>query len=163
MIRANTGEFKLDDYNLIIHPELTASQFLAVGITLTKTHSSKETGWTTCWFTSAIDGMKADFVICFRWEKLCLLTWEPKIGEKRDAWTAMSSADQKQLLDGWLIKVVGSPPPYEYEWGSFGSERDIHNGDFLITVEYKYGLLDRGITDFKSYFEERRKYRAQSG
>ena len=161
MIRASKGEFKLDDYSLTIHPELTAPQFLAGDIPTSKKHSSSKTGWDTFEFTGVIDGMKANFTICFRWGKLCLLRWEPKVGEKRDAWTAMSVEDQKRLLDGWLNKVVGSQPPYEYEWGAFASAADMHSGDFSIIVEFKYGLLDRGITDFKSFFEERRKQRRQ--
>jgi hypothetical protein len=162
MIRAITGEFKLDDYNLIIHPELTASQFLAGDVPISKKESSNKTGWTVCWFTGVINGMKADFRINFRWEKLCLLGWEPKVGEKRDAWTSKSIEDQKHLLDDWLLKVVGSPTPYEYEWGTFGSVADMHSGDYSIIVEFKHGLWDRGITDFKSFFNKRRKYFAKS-
>jgi hypothetical protein len=162
MIRANTGEFKLDDYDLLIHPELTEPQFQVGGIPVLKRHSSSETGWITYWFAGAIDGVKADFTICFKQGKLCLLSLEPKVGDKRDAWATVSGKAQKQFLDDWLIRVVGSPPPYEYEWGSFGSERDIHTGDFSVAVEFKYGLLDRGITNFKSYFEQRRKRLAQS-
>jgi len=60
MIQARTGEFKLDDYKLVIHPDLTLSQFKAGDIPLLKASSPDKMGFASCWFNGSIDGLEAE-------------------------------------------------------------------------------------------------------
>jgi len=151
MIRIKTGEFKPDDYKLVIHPELTLSQFKTADIPILKVSSPNKMGWTSLWINGSIDGMKAEFTIQFRFEKLQQLIWE--FADSK----AFSGAALKWRIDGWLLEVIGSPPPYEYDWGFISSGVDLHAGEANIGVTFKHRLLDMGITDFKSFYETRRE------
>jgi hypothetical protein len=151
MIRAQTGEFKLDDYKLVIHPQLTLSQFKAGDIPIAKTSEPSKTGWTSCWFSGAIERMKAEFTIMFRAEAIQQLFWEMADAE------VLSGEELRSHLNRWLLEVIGHPPPYEYEWGFISpAELDAHSGNPSIGITFKSKILDMGFSDVRSFYEFRR-------
>jgi len=162
MIRTETGEFKMDDYELIIHPELSREDFVQGDIRISGSEVVTETGFTTYRFAGCLDGFGADFAINFRFENLhrllfrsedTLSRWrkfreETAAAEKlsKDAWvqavnkwgkiTGDGERIQKGLNDTWLARTIGAPPPYEYEWGVIGSEIEPHLGEAVIAVRF---------------------------
>ena len=73
-------------------------------------------------------------------------------------WTEIvQRADRKQLdrLDAWLEKVIGAPPPYEYDnWGEIVSVIDPRAEEVLIVVRFRHDFGENA--DLKAYFENRR-------
>jgi hypothetical protein len=181
MIRADKGEFKLDDYNLVINPELSLAAFRAGDIPISEKWDERKHS-AIYRFRGCIDRMPAMFWITFASEKLCLLRfWEDvvlydqkaidqeifaatKMGHDaylatRDKWSKFTSqirAQQQQRHDAWLEKVIGVPPPYEYDnWGEIISLIDPRDGPAEILVRFKYAFGED--VDLKTYFENRRE------
>lgn len=150
-ICAQTGELKLDDYKLVIHPQLTLSQFKAGDIPIAETSAPNKAGWTSCWFNGTIDRMRAEFTIMFRAEVIQQLFWEMADAE------AFSGQELCWRMNGWLLGVMGHPPPYEYEWGFISpAEIDLHTGSPSVGVIFKSKILDMGFSDVHSFYEFRR-------
>ena len=114
-------------------------------------------GWISCYFNGSIDGMKAEFTIQFRFEKLQTMIWELSKQE------TISGESLKCRMNGWLLEVIGSPPPYEYDWGFISNGVYPHTGEETVAVAFKYKLLDMGITDFKEYCEILREIKGHKG
>jgi hypothetical protein len=141
MINVQTGEVQLDDCRSVIHPKLTFQEFSNGDISVSRTMSSHE-GWNTCYFEGKIDGMDADFVICFRHGEMRFIGWQPKVGRDQQDWCDIPVAEQKEVLTNWLRRVIGTPP-YEYEWGVVDMDRDIKTGDFSLIVLYRLEISER--------------------
>jgi hypothetical protein len=158
MIQLKTGEFKLDGYNLIIHPDLTASDFLAGDIPLLHRYPDDAPyDWVLCWFKGAIDEMEADFAIRFSAGKLTWLSWRPMSGPEGKSLESVSSKQEEDYLYNWLAKKLGQLPPYEYEWGALGTDRDIKDGNLSVFAFFKPGLQAEGHEDFKTMFQSLRR------
>jgi hypothetical protein len=182
MIEIENGEFKLDEYKFIIHPELVLSQFRTGDIPIQTTEFNKVTDFTNLTFCGGIDGLKAQFTILFKgehlhelrfeqegqqafWDRLDRETkaaskngWEAELAAIRKWGKILADAGrlQKQQNDEWLVRVIGGPPPYEYDWGFIASFQDPKQDyDAVIRVEFKYSFLDRGFPDLKSSLEAR--------
>jgi hypothetical protein len=140
MINIWNGNLKIDEHELVIDPDLSALKFKAGGIPILSTRESKD--WITFFFNASIEGMLAEFVICFCGDKLHILGWVPKYGKNREEWVAISSDQQKQYLDGWLLKHIG-PSPYEYPWGEINADKDMKSGDYGIVVLYQREIQAR--------------------
>lgn len=181
MIRVTTGEFKLDDYKLIIHSELTLTEFRKGDIPITATVFEKKHSGVYC-FAGVIDGMRSKFQIEFGGERLDKMRFaedvivsdrkivdealalaaksghEAYVAELKKWTTITDQAQRKQMdrHDAWLEKVIGAPPPYEYDsWGEIVSMIEPRYGDVEILVRFRY---DFGETpDLKAYFENRRE------
>jgi hypothetical protein len=79
------------------------------------------------------------------------------VGQKWRKLIIESEALKKQRHDAWLQKIIGTLPPYEYDWGCIASSIG-RDGEASIGVIFKYEILDRtSIADKKSYFQNRRK------
>lgn len=143
MINIKAGEFQLETHDLVIGPDLLASTFKASAIPILSTQESN--GWKTFFFNAAIEGMLAEFVVCFRREMLHILGWVPQSGEAGQEWGTVSSEEQKRFLDAWLSKYVG-PSPYVRPWGEISADRDIKTGDYGIVVLYRREILARADT-----------------
>ena len=143
MINSSTGEIKFDDYDLIVHPELSLSQFQNAGLSISDSYSSGEDGWTRYSFKSCLDGLVGDFMVFFRRGKIHMLDCQPLAGAKGEDWCDVSSVEQQRLLDDWLVKTMRGPGPYEYAWGEISSSRDIKTGEYSIVVLYQRELVER--------------------
>lgn len=69
--------------------------------------------------------------------------------------TSRKNQKQKERHDAWLQKVIGAPPPYEYEnWGeiSSGFSSD-EEPEFWVRFKYDFGEEP----DLKAYFADRRE------
>ena len=181
MIRVATGEFKLDDHELIIHPELTLADFRRGDIPITATVYEKKNSGIYC-FLGYIDGMPSRFQITFADDRLYklyfaenvvlydqeMITQELVAATKKGhdvyiaelkKWTEMTDRARRKQMDKhdvWLEKVIGSPPPYEYDnWGEIVSLIDPRDGDVGILVRFKCDFGEE--TDLKAYFENRRE------
>lgn len=149
MIRTATGEVKIDDYKLVIHPELTLPQFKAGDIPILKASSTNTMGWTSCWFNGSIDGLESEFTVQFRFQKVQQLIWE--LANRRD----LPGEQLKRRLDGWLLETIGQPP-YEYSWGFISCGIDAHSGVPSIGVTFKNKIVDMGFKDVASFYEFQR-------
>ena len=185
MIQVDKGEFKLDDYGLIIDPELSLATFRAGDIPILETWDEKEHS-AMYRFRGSIDGMMSMFWIAFASDKLRQLRfWEDvtlydqrtidqelfaatKVGHevyvtKLKMWTEVvhqAKRQQRDKHDAWLEKVIGAPPPYEYDnWGEMLSQIDRGDGDVQILVRFKYDYGEE--VDLKVYFENRRQQEHQ--
>jgi hypothetical protein len=147
MIRAATGEFKLDDYELVIHPELTLPQLKAGDIPIVRTTSPNKMGSVFCWFNGRLDGLEAEFTMRFQFDTLHLLSWE--LTDCGD----FSGEQLKGQLEGWLLKTVGHPPPYEYDWGFISCGIDTHSGAPSVGVMFKSSILEMGFNDVAAFYE----------
>lgn len=148
MINVKTGEFKLDDYKIVIHPELTLPQFKAGDIPIIDSTAPTQMGYVSCWFNGTIDGMKSKFTIQFRFEKIQQLIFE--IADTK----GFSGEELTWRMNGWLLEAIGHRPPYEYAWGTISTaETDAHTGDPSIGVIFKSRILDMGFKDVESFYE----------
>jgi len=77
MILANTGEFKLDGRDLVIHPDLKLAQFRQGDIPFRECQQSPDSGYAVCHFSGLMDGMREDWTIRFRGTDLHGLDWRP--------------------------------------------------------------------------------------
>jgi len=185
MIRVDTGEFKLDDYKLLIHSELTLSVFRKADIPITTIlDETKHSG--AYQFIGSIDGLRARFQIEFGRERLCklrfaedVILYDQKMIDaeifaatkrgheaylaERTKWSKFTSqidAQQQQRHDAWLEKVIGAPPPYEYDnWGEIISWIGPRDEGVEILVRFKYDFGEDA--DLKVYFENRRELEHQ--
>jgi len=182
MIRVDKGEFKLDTHNLIIHPDLSLSEFLAGDIPILNTLAQKKHGG-FFYFEGQIDGLNAAFWIIFALEKVRnlhfweavslydkkLIEHELQAATKKsheaylvelNKWTEITSQknqQQKERHDTWLQKIIGAPPPYEYEsWGEINSGFS-KDEEPEIWVRFKYDFGEE--PDLKAYFEKRMEQR----
>lgn len=160
----------MEEYALVIHPELSLQEFQDSNIPLLNSDFSEETGFTVTWFSGTLDEFKADFCIFFRYQRLHLLSFTSQETRRRQLladkemekakknghsiwirsinhWGALlgeAEKKQKENNDAWLQKVIGNPPPYEYPWGTICSLiDDRQDGDAVIRVEFKYSFLER--------------------
>jgi hypothetical protein len=148
MINLATGDFKLDDYGLIIHPNLTFSQFKAGDILFSPPGPPTNLGYSFCYFTAFMDGLNFEFGIHFKFEEIQrLFLYPPESGY-------VSRDDLKPQLDDWLSKATKHSPPYEFEWGCIRpAEIDIKGGELSIFVMFRNAILDLGFKDMESYYE----------
>src|ERR1044071_5849107 len=104
MINPNTGEFKLDNYNLVIHPKLSRSEFIAGDIPIERTTPLE----TNFHFSGKINGLNAWFVIRFREEKIEQMTFGRKetVGIEGKQ-SREQFLEEKRLNDEWLAQAVG--------------------------------------------------------
>jgi hypothetical protein len=68
MIQINTGALKLDDYALVIHPDLSLTEFNAGDIPVLQSRFNEITGYTNHFFEGKINGMDAYFLIQFQYD-----------------------------------------------------------------------------------------------
>jgi hypothetical protein len=184
MIKAESGEFKCDGYELVIHPDLTLSEFKDGDIPISKASTPKKMMRSAFWFAAEINGLKAEFGILFVGEHLHELRFEQE--EQQSLWnrlhkeTVLASKDgpeaemtaarkwskilsdsirlQKEQNDVWLAKTIGRQPPYDYNWGRIVSFHDPRqDNDAVILAEFKYSFLDRGFPDLQSYLTSQRR------
>lgn len=180
MAGVNTGEFKIDEYSLIIHPELKLSEFRSGDIYPVATRSeTKHSGDYD--FAGVIDGLRAKFQIAFVQEHLCKLyiaeefrIFDEKIihrelveATKRghqsyvdelNKWTEKTAEEdrkKKERHDTWLEKVTGASPPYEYNWGKIISMIEPRDWNVIILVRFKYDFPE--CVDLKVHFENQRE------
>lgn len=181
MIRVTVGEFQLDDYKLIIHPELTLSEFRTGDIPVTPIGpETKHSG--AYQFTGIIDGLHARFQIEFGGEHLDKLRFAEDVvlydqnAIDQEIFAAEKSGDnyyravvakwsqftdqvqtkQRQRHDAWLKRVIGTPPPYEYDkWGEIISLIEPRSGNVEILVRFKYDFGE--APDLKAYFKNQRE------
>ena len=73
MIQIKTGEFRLDDYNLVIHPSLSLSEFRAGDIPILETNFIESSKYTTLLFSGTIEKIDVSFAIQFEAETLLSL------------------------------------------------------------------------------------------
>jgi hypothetical protein len=184
VIRVDTGAFKLDDRKLVIHPELSLAEFRAGDIPITKTViEEKHSG--VYGFVERMDGLQARFQIEFGRQRLTKLRFAEDIvlydqkaidqelfaATKRGhgvyvaelkKWTEITyqaRCRQRDKHDAWLEKVIGAPPPYEYNWGEIVSLIEPREGTVEILVRFKYDFGEG--TDLKAYFDNQREQEHQ--
>jgi hypothetical protein len=164
MINAKKGEFKLDGYDLVIHPGLSLSDFNRADIPILETHSIEESGYTFHSFSGVIDALEASFVIEFEHERLLSLRFqrnesnlikEKMLEEEAKAKKTGNQAQVTEVLnkwgkvlgqahieeqhknDRWLEKLIGHPPPYEFDWGRIISHEDGYTGGAEISIIFR--------------------------
>ena len=172
MINVNTGEFKWDEFSLVVHPELTLSEFLDSDIPVPDTDWSPAEEATQLYFVGNINGLHGYVGIFFyqgRLHRLAMQRVEQKELRKRAfmAWNnykdferrnaerakwvpliARLQEDHKIRNDQWLVEVIGKPPPYIFDWGHILSCRDERVDDnAVIYCRFKYSFLDHGFPD----------------
>ncbi len=150
-MRPETGEFKVDESELVINADLTAAQFEAANIPISTSRFSEKTGGKSFRFNATIDGMRADFSSYFRNGNLYHVSWVPS-QEVKHLWP------KSEHLVKWIIAVSGVNPPYNYEWGYIDTEPDEKSGVLGVSVFYKRHLESRGITDIWAYYAGREAY-----
>src|ERR1700677_3267633 len=147
MINLKTGEFKLDEYNLVIHPDLTLSQFKASGISF-KELIINETGDASFEFTGSLETLKTVFHIEFTQEALFRF---------RIHFDKRYKLGPGKRIDDWLAKVTGENPPFEYEWGCLITELDARSdNDFSVLT--KNSILDHGKKVYPRYYDVKSFY-----
>jgi hypothetical protein len=180
MINVETGEIKLDDYDVVFYAGLKLSEFRSSRIPLLEIWEEKKYS-AKYFFNARIDGMNARFFICLNEERLLELRfWEnvelwdqEKIDQQlRDALkisheayavtlkeiqnnTYQTEVRQLQKLDDWLIKATDSLPPYEYSWGEIISLIDPRGNGVEILVRFQKDYPEGA--DYKTYYKERRE------
>jgi hypothetical protein len=148
MISLATGEFKLDDYGLVIRPNLTFAQFKAGDIQFSPSTPPLKSGNSFYYFTGFMDGLNFDFGIVFNHENIQRLFWTLPGSE------TISTDDLKLQLPNWLLKATQHSQPYEFEWGYIDpASFDIKGGDLYVLVMFKNAILNLGFRDTKSYYE----------
>jgi hypothetical protein len=145
MINLKNGIFKLDEYNLIIHPELTLSAFKASDIQFGKilSNSKKEVSFE---FKAHLEKFEGLFQIYFSMEKLFRL---------RIYFDKIYGLSAGKAIEDWLVATSGESMPFEYEWGCLLTEADERSdNDFSILM--KYEILALGFHDVESFYKLRR-------
>ncbi len=149
MINVETGEIKLDDYGVIFHVDLTLEQFRNSHTPPLKVSGGKENKYSDDYlFNARIDGLDAEFEVCFRYTKLIQLRFYEQNLQ-------MSPEDVLRNQDAWLARVTKKLPPYEFPWGEIVSLIEPHQGDAVIWVEFKKDFPE-GM-DYKAYYQDRRE------
>src|SRR5882724_61338 len=98
MINAATGEFGLDDYDLVINPDLSLSDFKSGGLPIQSARFDDTTGFTICCFVGLINGLKAQFRIYFQGEHLHELRFERE--EQQLLWERLHKETVAASKDG---------------------------------------------------------------
>lgn len=147
MINLETGEFKLDEYSLIIHPDLRLSTFKAGDVPFEELLSN-EKGEASFEFKGSLETLKALFQIEFTQEALfrfrIYFDQKYKLGPEKP-------------IEHWLTKITGESPPFEYEWGCLVTEMDVRSdNDFSVLT--KYGILDCGKSGYPKFFDVKSFY-----
>ena len=140
MINLKTGEFKLDECKLVIHPDLTLSAFKAGDIPFQEGYSSPEG---TVWFhfKGRLETLEAQFSILF--DKQTFFILNVYFDEKYN----LGAGDK---IEAWLTKITREPLPFEYEWGCLFTDIDgKSNSDFSVAT--KYSILDKGKRTYPRY------------
>jgi hypothetical protein len=179
MISVQTGEFTLNDPHLVIHPGLSLSQFRSANIPIEENFAEKKYSATYS-FRGQIEKMNAVFWINFRAEKVySFWFWENRevfnqttIDEQLAAaqnsgragyafelkkwrdFTSQAISEQKTRHDAWLKDAIGTPPPYEYDWGEIFSGIEPRHGDAEIMVRFKRDFGED--IDLETFFKNRR-------
>ena len=126
LINLKTGEFKLDEYSLIIHPNLTLTAFKGGGIPL-EDLLSNEKGEISFRFNGKLETLNAVFHIYFTRGVLYRLS--VFFGKEYNL-------EQGDPINDWLTKITGQPPPFEYEWGCLVTEDDRSDSSFSMVTRY---------------------------
>jgi hypothetical protein len=140
MINLKTGEFKLDEYNLVIHPDLTLFEFKAGDIPFQEGYASPE-GAASFLFKGKLETLDAQFSILFDKQIFCVLS--VIFDEKYN----LGPGDK---IEAWLTQITGEPLPFEYEWGCLGTDvggKD--NSDFSVVT--KYSILENCKRSYPKY------------
>lgn len=125
LINLKTGEFKLDEYDLIIHPDLTMSAFKAGDIPFEELLSN-EKGEISFRFNGNLETLDAIFHIYFT--RGVLHRFSVFFDERY-------KLGQGGPISDWLTKLTGHAPPFEYDWGCLVTE-DRSDCDFSMVTKY---------------------------
>src|SRR2546426_2522697 len=109
MINLRTGEFRLDQPSLIIHPELTLSDFRSSGVKPEAERHTEATGFTTVSFFGELDDLEAWFLVFFREERIHQFHFGQAAMEKsKESISPDAEEAQKHRHDIWLGRVTGA-------------------------------------------------------
>ena len=126
LINVKTGEFKLDEYRLIIHPDLTLSAFKEGDIPF-ENLLSNDKGNISFQFKGKLETLNAVFQIYFTREVLYRFSVFFDKGYK---------LEQGDPINNWLTKVTGQTPPFEYDWGCLVTEDDRSDCEFSVVTRH---------------------------
>ena len=146
MINLRTGEFKLDEYNLTIHPELTQSAFRAGDIPFQQGYSNEAHGSIWFEFKGSLETLDAEFGILFVRGVFHILT------VKFDGKYQLAPGDP---IENWLTQVTGERPPFEYEWGCLISDVDEPGNDDFSVLTKSFLVVGKGFRDVQSFYKLR--------
>jgi hypothetical protein len=147
LINLKSGEFKLDEYDLVIHPDLTLSAFKVSGIPF-KELLSNEKGEASFEFKGSLKTLKALFQIEFTQEVLFRF---------RIYFDQKYKLGPGKRIEDWLTKTTGESPPFEYEWGCLITELDARSDNDFSALT-KYSILNLGRNIYPRYFEVKSFY-----
>jgi hypothetical protein len=144
MINLKKGEFKLDEYKLVIHPDLALSSFKASDIPLEELLSN-EKGEISFEFKASLEALEATFQMFFAREVFYRL---------RIYFDKKYKLGPGKPIEDWLTKVTGEFPPFEYGWGCLLTEID-DRSDNDFSVLTKYNILALGFRNVESFYNFR--------
>jgi hypothetical protein len=146
VINVSNGEIKLDDCAMVVHSGLTPEQFAAGNFKGVKHHDADKNGYVRHAFHGNLDHLQASFWIYFRFGKLQQLHLSFSDTEK------LSIKDAEQWMNDWLQRLIGQPPPYEYNWGCISAGTHPKTDQTMIKVSYRDSILNLGFKDVETYY-----------